>query len=121
LRGVNMEAFTSRRTESLRQRVAGTINAQIEKLDGRDTFDIVNDFALAVPIAVIADLLGVPEADRETLRRLADLVMHGYDIGGNLDQVRSAAEAADSFAAYFQALVDGRTAGRQTDDLIEHL
>jgi len=121
MREVIMEAFTVRRTEALRKRVLVMIDRQIEKLQGRTELDVVSDFAMAVPIAVIADLLGVPEGDRETLQRLADVVMHGYDIGGNLDQVRTAAQAADDFAAYFERLVESRKPGESSDDLIDHL
>jgi cytochrome P450 len=121
LREVIMEAFTTRRTEALRHRVQAVIETQIAKIRDVPQLDIVNDFAAAVPIAVIADLLGVPEPDRDSLRRLADVVMHGYDIGGNLDQVRSAAEAADDFAAYFQGVVADHVSGEQADDLIDHL
>jgi len=70
---------------------------------------------------VIADLLGVPAADRETLRRLAHVVMQGYDIGGDLDTVRRASEAAADFAAYFETLINSRAEARlAVDDLIEH-
>jgi cytochrome P450 len=121
MREVIMEAFTVRRTEALRRRVLAMIDSQIARIRDRDEMDVVADYAMAVPIAVIADLLGVPESDRETLRRLADVVMHGYDIGGNLDQVRSAAAAADEFAAYFDGLVARRAPGDGSDDLIQHL
>ena len=121
LREVIMEAFTSRRTEALRARVLAVIDDQLRRINGLERIDIVEDYAMAVPIALIADLLGVPEADRKMLRRLADVVMHGYDIGGDLDQVRSAAEAANDFAAYFNRLIQKRAQAEQSDDLIQHL
>jgi len=122
LRGVIMEAFTQRRTESLRARVATTIDKHLVDLSARKSFDLIEDYAVLVPVAVIADLLGVPATDRETLRRLADVVMEGYDIGGDLDTVRRASEAATEFAAYFAALVNERATTRlAVDDLIEHL
>jgi cytochrome P450 len=122
LREVIMEAFTSRRTESLRTRVLAVIDSQLQRIEGREQrFDLVEDFAIAVPIAMIGDLLGAPEADREMLRGLADVVMSGYDIGGNLDQVRSAAVAANDFAAYFNRLIQQRKETDQSDDLMQHL
>jgi cytochrome P450 len=121
LRAVIMEAFTSRRTEPLRTRVLAVIDSQLQRIEGREQFDLVEDYAIAVPIAMIADLLGVPEVDREMLRRLADVVMLGYDIGGDLDQVRSAAEAVNDFAAYFNRLIRLRKETDQADDLIQHL
>jgi len=121
LRSVIMEEFTARRTESLRARVIDTIETRLAELAGRPSIDIVEDYALLVPVAVIADLLGVPAADRETLRRLAHVVMQGYDIGGDLDTVRRASEAAADFAAYFERLINSRAEARlAVDDLIEH-
>jgi cytochrome P450 len=121
LRAVIMEEFTAKRTESLRARVIETVDARLAALAERREFDIVEDSALLVPVAVIADLLGVPAEDRETLRRLAGVVMQGYDIGGDLETVRRASEAAAEFAAYFEQLINARAEARlAVDDLIEH-
>ncbi len=121
LREMIMEAFTSRRTESLRTRLLAVIDRQLRRLEGRDRFDLVEDYAIAVPIAMIGDLLGVPESSREMLRRLADVVMSGYDIGGDLEQVRSAAMAVNDFADYFMGHIQRRRGTDQSDDLMQHL
>ena len=40
------------------------------------SFDLIGDFAGKLPMDVISELMGVPVADRDELRRLADLLVH---------------------------------------------
>ena len=62
LRGVMSRAFTPRMTQRLRPRVQELAERQLAGLSG--TFDLVGDFGRPFAIAVISELLGVPEADR---------------------------------------------------------
>jgi len=43
---------------------------------GSDGFDYVQDFATQLPSTVISMLLGVPEDEREEVRRHIDTVFH---------------------------------------------
>ena len=43
------------------------------------SFDWIADFAGKLPMDVISEMMGVPEADRDEVRRLADLVVHRED------------------------------------------
>jgi hypothetical protein len=40
------------------------------------SFDFISDFAGRLPMDVVSELLGVPPADRDELRRLSDLLLH---------------------------------------------
>ncbi len=66
------------------RRVAG-LEPQIQRITdryldavpaSRGSFDWVADLAGKVPMDVISEMLGVPEADRDEVRRLADLLVH---------------------------------------------
>lgn len=63
LRALVSRVFTPRRVEAMRAdiaRVAGRLTSALEPGD----VDLVEAWALPLPVAVIGDLLGVPEADR---------------------------------------------------------
>ncbi len=62
---------------------------------------------------VISDLVGVPAADRDEVRRLADLLLHRED--GVYDVPPAGLEAAFQLAAYYQAMVDERRRAPRDD------
>jgi cytochrome P450 len=58
-------AFTARKVGRMADRVEAVAVRLLDDLDGADRFDVVDRYAALLPVAVIADLLGVPEADRD--------------------------------------------------------
>jgi cholest-4-en-3-one 26-monooxygenase len=67
--------FTPRRIRDLEPKVREACDAIIDRLDGRTSCDFVWDVAAVLPIVMIADLLGFPEEDRETLLEWSDDLM----------------------------------------------
>jgi cytochrome P450 len=76
----------------------------------RRDFDFVTDFAGLLPMDVISELIGVPEADRDDVRKLADTVVHRED--GLFDVPRAGMEAALTLVAYYADLLAQRRAAR---------
>src|SRR5271155_2150936 len=68
--------FTHRAVAGLEPMVREIITGYLDRLEGREQFDVVADFAAPFPIQVISGMLGVPRADREQLRHWFDLVLH---------------------------------------------
>lgn len=56
--------FTARAVARHEDRIQQTANALLDKLEGTGSFDLVSEYASLLPVAVIADLLGVPEERR---------------------------------------------------------
>ncbi|WP_030903514.1 cytochrome P450 [Streptomyces sp. NRRL F-5126] len=76
LRTLVSRAFTKQRVEELRPWVSRLTGDLLAGLRARgDTADLVEDFALPLPIAVICELLGVPAADRPRFREWSDGVL----------------------------------------------
>ncbi|RLV09098.1 cytochrome P450 [Streptomyces griseocarneus] len=65
LRKVVAGEFTARRMEALRPRVRQLTDELLDAIAPSGAADLVESFALPLPIAVICELLGVPVADRE--------------------------------------------------------
>lgn len=119
LRSLVSAAFTRRSVEELRSRIE-TISAELlHAVD--EEFDLVSQFAYPLPIAVIAELLGVPLADRERFgawsRDLVQIV--GVD-DPNEETVAKGNSTVEAFLDYFRSLVaERRTSPR--DDLLSAL
>ena len=78
LRKLINKGFTPRRVAELEDRVRDRVDRIVGALDGQDGCDLVNDVALWLPLHVIADLVGVPEDDREQVFRWTELTF-GFD------------------------------------------
>jgi cytochrome P450 len=79
--------------------------------------DLVADFAHALPIRVIAELLDVPEPERERFQALSRTIARGMDRLYGSDDVSSGLR---EIGAYFLELVTTRADGRG-DDLVRRL
>jgi hypothetical protein len=119
MRGLVSRAFTPRRVDRLEPRVRELARRHLDRgLDGGPAFDLIADLAGKLPMDVISELIGVPEADRDELRRLADLVLHRED--GMVDVPPAGMEASLSLVGYYADMVAERRR-RPTDDLTSAL
>jgi cytochrome P450 len=74
LRRLVAGAFTMRRIEGVRAFVESTTERLLDALPGDRPRDLLAEFAVPLPVAVIAELLGVPDDDRAAFRE-STLVM----------------------------------------------
>ncbi|MFG3441463.1 cytochrome P450 [Nonomuraea sp. NPDC047897] len=120
LRRLVSRAFTPRMVESLRPRVravaAGLVDTFVEKGGG----DLIAEVAEPLPVTVIADMLGVPEADRPLLRPWSADICGMYELNPSAEAQHTAVRAAGEFAGYLKELARERAA-RPGDDLISAL
>lgn len=121
LRTLVSKGFTPRRIRELEPRVTELtrkhLDTMLEKA-GSGTVDYVAEFAGKLPMDVISELMGVPEADRDRIRALADGVMHRED--GVTDVPAEAIEASLNLIVYYQDMVAERRT-KLTDDLTSAL
>jgi cytochrome P450 len=76
LRRLVSRAFTPRRIAMLETGIRSLCASLLQGQAGMDRFDFVQDFGARIPAAVIADLLGVPPSDQESVRTLIDQTFH---------------------------------------------
>jgi cytochrome P450 len=87
LRRLAQPAFSPKAVATYRDRIEGTVHDLLDRAGNE--FDLVAALAAPLPIAVITDLLGIPDADAEAFSR------YGRVIGSALDGIRSLRHAAD--------------------------
>ena len=89
LRRLARPAFSPRAVSTYHDRIERTVTALLDRAAAAGTFDLVSAFAAPLPIAVITDLLGIPDADTEAFSR------YGRVIGSALGGVRSLRHARE--------------------------
>lgn len=118
MRALVSRGFTARRVLGLEPRIREIAHEYVDAAVERRTFDFVGDIAGRLPMDVISELMGVPAADRDELRRLADLLVHREE--GILDVPPSGLEAAGALITYYVDLLADRRA-HPRDDLTSAL
>jgi cytochrome P450 len=120
LRALVAKAFARGHVERLRPRVQEMTDALLDRVDAESGFDLIADYAEPLPVAVIAELLGVPEEDRHHLRPWSAAIVAMYEYGRTPEVEDRAVRAAAEFADYMRELADARRAAPR-EDLVSHL
>jgi cytochrome P450 len=124
LRRLISTAFARGHVERLRpwvEELAGRlVDELLEESAGSRPVDLLPGMAEQLPVAVIAELLGVPEADRPLLRPWSNAIVKMYEYGRTRDREDAAERAADEFVTYLRGLAAERRTS-PGDDLVSHL
>ena len=120
LRRLVAKAFTPRMVERLRGRVQANVDRLVDRLADAGGGDLVAEVAEPLSVAVISDLLGVPEADRPLLRPWSAQICGMYEVNPTEEAGRVASRAATEFSGYLRELSRARRA-RPADDLVTAL
>jgi cytochrome P450 len=74
--------FTPRAVATLRERVEETATTLLDQLEGdTDVVDIVDRYCSQLPVAIIGDILGVPDEDRPRILHYGEMGAPSLDIG----------------------------------------
>jgi cytochrome P450 len=123
LRRLISTAFARGHVERLRpwvEELAGRlVDELLEESAGTRPVDLLT-MAEQLPVAVIAELLGVPEADRQLLRPWSNAIVKMYEYERTRQREDAAERAADEFVAYLRELAADRRR-HPGDDLVSHL
>jgi hypothetical protein len=118
LRSLVAKAFTPSTVGRLRPRITTLAAALIEELE--PTADVIAALALPLPIAVISEMLGVPESQWAALQPLVRDVVQTLEFNPTLEQLMVATAAEKQIAATFEELMRERRSA-PTDDLLSNL
>jgi cytochrome P450 len=115
LRGLVNKAFTLRAVEALRPRVREIAAELLAKID-TDEFDLMPSFAGALPVIVIAEMLGIDPADRACFRRWSEVsVAAFFNPFRTPEQGNAAMQAQLELDEYFRRMIAERRAAPRAD------
>jgi hypothetical protein len=124
LRRLISSAFARGHVERLRPWVQELANSLVDDLlersGGSEPVDVLTGMAEQLPVDVIAELLGVPHADRPLLRPWSNAIVKMYEYGRTAEVEVAAERAADEFVAYLRELAADRRKNLG-EDLVSHL
>lgn len=105
LRALANRAFTPRRVEALRPRIAAIVDEQLAEVDEGE-WDLIEGLAYPLPVIVIAEILSLPPADRALFKRWSDdVIAVAAGVGDDHERRERALRSAHALAEYFAALV----------------
>jgi len=118
LRALVSRAFTPNRMARLEAPIRARTRALIASFAPNDRVDLIGEFAALLPMAVISEMLGVPDTDQDRLRHAADALLHREPDSEALTP--AGIEGATLLYGYFDALIRQRRQ-HHGDDLVSVL
>jgi cytochrome P450 len=121
LRALSNQAFTPARVKALEPRIGQIVDELLAKVQPQGGMEFMADFALPLPVIVIAELLGVPPDERDTFHAWSNQMVTNIDaVRASEDREKTAEAAAMALGQYFADLVRRRRE-QPRDDLISAL
>jgi cytochrome P450 len=120
MRRLVSRAFTPRTVERLQTTVQQLAAGFVDELLAAGGGDLLTIVAEPLPVAVVAEMLGIPAADWPLLRPWSSAICGMFELNPDEETARRAVRASLEFSAYLRDLIAER---RQTprDDLISAL
>ncbi|MFB7494665.1 cytochrome P450 [Streptomyces sp. NPDC056161] len=108
IRRLVSKAFTPRTVERLKPYVHGLADELVSALVAAGGGDLLAEVAEPLPVAVIAEMLGIPESDRAQLRPWSADICGMYELNPSEEAAARAVRASAEFSEYLLELIAAR-------------
>src|SRR5215813_2482342 len=106
LRSLAASAFSPSRVEVLRNHIQDIVDSLIDSLAPNGKMDVIADLGYPLPAIVTAELLGVPEADRDQLKAWStDLAEMLGSFQHSPDRIPHVLKSMDEMTEYFRSVI----------------
>jgi cytochrome P450 len=102
--------FAAQTLRRMEESVARMVDELLDRAADRNVIDIVGEFAAAIPLNLVGDLLGVPRGEREPLRDWASLILGGLEPVRTPEQIEAGNRAVEEFKDYLRRLISWKRA-----------
>src|ERR1700761_9526393 len=110
VRRLIMGALSPRAIAEMEGDLTALIDRLLDAIAAQDRFDLIGDFAAAIPIEVIGNLLDVPHDERTPLRDWSLAILGALEPVLTIEQFARGNEAVRDFLAYLETLIARRRA-----------
>ncbi len=123
LRKLVSKAFTPRTIERMREHVQELVDEALDKaVAGRDSetvgeMELIGDLAFPLPFAVISEMLGMPDADRDQMREWSGLLVRTLEPLFDVEVLKQIAAAFDQMRAFVGEAIAWKRAN-PADDML---
>ena len=101
-------AFSPRALKALQPRIEALVDRLLDAAAARGTIDMIDDFAAAIPVQLIGDLLGIPDNERGPLRNWSLAILGGLEPVLSKQQFDSGVRSIAEFKSYLRDLIGRR-------------
>ncbi len=109
-------AFTPRALAALEPRVARLVDGLLDRAAAQGGMDLIADYAFALPVELIGDMLGVPRADRRLLRGWSTAILSALEPVATPERLAAGNLAVKEFKAFLRDLIAHRRRYPTGDD-----
>ena len=121
LRSLANKAFTPRVLEAMRSQIQTTVDRLLDDVQERGRMEVISELAYPLPAAVISEILGVADGDRERFRKWSnDLAAFLGNIRAVSDNFGPALQSVSELTEFLRGIVAQRRMEPQ-DDLLSAL
>ncbi|MCM3783234.1 cytochrome P450 [Neobacillus mesonae] len=117
-RSIVNKAFTPKIVEGMAPLIEKVSHELLDKAEKAGSMDFIQDFAYPLPVIVIAEMLGVPAADRDQFKFWSDELIRGLDVeNGESPEAyhQSKAMIHQQMSEYFIGIVEEKQKNPGTD------
>ncbi len=100
--------FTPRALKAIEPRIEDLVDRLLDSAARAGTVDLIEDYAAAIPLQLIGDLLGVPQHERGPLRNWSLRILGALEPVLNAEQFAEGVRSVAEFKAYLTKLVADR-------------
>jgi cytochrome P450 len=108
VRRLIMGALTRRAIEAMEPGLVSLVDSLLDQIEAQAGGDLIEDFASAIPVEIIGNLLDVPHADREPLRGWSLAILGALEPSLTPEQEALGNRSVNEFLAYLRELVAQR-------------
>ena len=108
--------FTPRALEVMRSRIEALVDRLLVAAAERGTIDLIEDFAAAIPVQLIGDLLGIPHNERGPLRNWSLRILGALEPKLTPEQFQAGVDAVAEFKDFLRDQIARRTWKRAAEE-----
>lgn len=108
VRKLLMPAFAPRALRSLESRLVALVDRLLDQIAEKRRFDLIKDFAAAIPVQVIGDLLRIPNDERGPLRDWSLAILGALEPTISAEALACGNRSVIEFSAYLESLIARR-------------
>ena len=114
-------AFTPRALRVLEPKFVALVDGLLDEAEAKGAMDLIGDFASALPVEIIGDMLGVPREDRGPLRGWSLAILGALEPVLSAEAERQGNNAVTEFSNYLASLIADRRRHPREDDVLTAL
>ena len=116
------DALSPRVVASMESSLLALVDGLLDNMAAAGECDLMTDFAAAIPLEVIGNLLAIEPVDRAPLQRWSNAILGALELGSDPARLAQGNQAVEEFVAFLQDLIaHRRRAGADADDIVSRL